>query len=258
MSLAGRTISHYKVVEEIRRDGIGIVYRATDTRLDRDVAFKVLPAELTNDPDRRERLMREARAAAGLEHPNIAVIYDVGDQDGVCFIATELVHGDTLAIAIQKGVVARSPGRAIDIATQIAEAVARAHMQSVVHGDLTAANVLLTEDMDAKIVDFGLAKLLAPPAGDAGAVDHRTDIYSFGILLNEMFGGTLPPSAAPALQRIIDNCLGHDPGDQDMNGIVAALRAARHAPSRAPSLSLAGAASLALNRVAQALRKIGS
>ena len=103
MSLAGRTISHYKVVEEISRGGMGIVYRATDTRLNRDVALKVLPAELTTDPDRRERFIREARAASALEHPNIAVIHDVGEEDGVSFIAMELIRGDKLSDAIGKG-----------------------------------------------------------------------------------------------------------------------------------------------------------
>jgi len=98
VSLAGRTLSHYRIVEEISRGGMGIVYRATDTRLNRDVALKVLPGELTRDQDRRERFIREDRAASALEHPNIAVIHDVGEEDGVSFIAMELIRGDKLSI----------------------------------------------------------------------------------------------------------------------------------------------------------------
>jgi len=281
----GRVVSHYKIVEELSRGGMGIVYRATDTRLNRDVALKVLPAELTTDPDRRDRFIREARAASALEHPNIAVIHDVGDEDGVSFIAMELIRGDKLSDAISKGVMAQSPGRALEIASQIAEALSRAHGQSIVHRDLKPANVMLTEDGHAKVIDFGLAKLLSPLAGDGdtvtvagtspeivlgtvsymspeqargGTIDHRTDIFSFGILLYEMFSGTLPfrgqssietmhaimhtaaaplhlhglelpPTIALEVQRIVDKCLAKDPDDryQGMRDLVVDLKAAR-------------------------------
>ncbi|MEO7134988.1 MAG: serine/threonine-protein kinase, partial [Vicinamibacterales bacterium] len=142
----GRVVSHYKIVDEISRGGMGIVYRATDTRLNRDVALKVLPAELTTDTDRRDRFIREARAASALEHPNIAVIHDVGEEDGVSFIAMELIRGDKLSDAIGNGVIAQLPGRALEIATQVAEALSRAHTQGIVHRDLKPANVMLTED----------------------------------------------------------------------------------------------------------------
>ena len=281
----GRVVSHYKIVEEISRGGMGIVYRATDTRLNRDVALKVLPTELTTDPERRDRFIREARAASALEHPNIAVIHDVGDADGVSFIAMELIRGDKLSDAIGKGAMAQSPGRALEIATQTAEALSRAHAQGIVHRDLKPANVMLTQDGHAKVIDFGLAKLLTPLAGDGntvtsagtspeivlgtvsymspeqargGTIDHRTDIFSFGILLYEMFSGTLPfrgqssvetmhaimhdaatpiqtqrlampPAVAADVQRIIDKCLAKDPDDryQDMKDLAVDLKAGR-------------------------------
>ncbi|HEX6216835.1 MAG TPA: serine/threonine-protein kinase, partial [Vicinamibacterales bacterium] len=210
MSLAGRIVSHYKIVEEISRGGMGVVYRATDTRLDRDVALKVLPSELMTDRDRRERFVREARAASALEHPHIAVIHDVGEEDGISFIAMELIRGDKLSTAVANGQFAANAGRALEIAIEIAEGLARAHSQGIVHRDLKPANVMLTEDGHAKVIDFGLAKLLAPLSGDSatvtagttdpavilgtvyymspeqargGTIDHRTDIFAFGVLL---------------------------------------------------------------------------
>ena len=285
MSLAGQTVSHYKIVEEISRGGMGVVYRATDTRLNRDVALKVLPAELVADDDRRERFVREARAASALEHPNIAVIHDIGDVDGVSFIAMELVRGDKLSAAIASGQFASNPGRALEVAAEIAEGLARAHSQGIVHRDLKPANVMLTEDGHAKVIDFGLAKLLSSLSGDGntvtvgatdpavvlgtvsymapeqargGVIDHRTDIFSFGVLLYELFSGTLPfkgqssietmhailhnppaplrltagampPTAADDVQRVVEKCLAKDPESryQGMKDLVVDLRSAR-------------------------------
>jgi eukaryotic-like serine/threonine-protein kinase len=283
VSLAGRTISHYKIVEEISRGGMGVVYRATDTRLDRDVALKVLPSELMTDRDRRERFVREARAASALEHPHIAVIHDVGEEDGISFIAMELVRGDKLSTAIANGQFAANAGRALEIAIEIAEGLARAHSQGIVHRDLKPANVMLTEDGHAKVIDFGLAKLLAPLSGDSdtvtagatdpaviigtvyymspeqarsGSIDHRTDVFAFGVLLYEMFSGMVPfrgqssietihailhsqppPLRSPSLssaaaddvQRIVDKCLAKDADDryQGMKDLIVDLKAAR-------------------------------
>lgn len=264
---------------------MGVVYRATDVRLNRDVALKVLPPELVADADRRERFVREARAASALEHPNIAVIHDIGDVDGVSFIAMELVRGDKLSTAIASSQFASNPGRALEVAAEIAEGLARAHSQGIVHRDLKPANVMLTEDGHAKVIDFGLAKLLsslsgegdtitagatdpavvlgtvsymAPEQARGGAIDHRTDIFSFGILLYELFSGTLPfkgqssietmhaimhgqprplqlqsasipTPAAGDVQRIVDKCLAKDPDDryQGMKDLVVDLKAAR-------------------------------
>jgi tetratricopeptide (TPR) repeat protein len=286
VSLTGRTLSHYRIGEEISRGGMGVVYRATDTRLDRDVALKVLPADLVADAERRQRFMQEARAASALGHPNIAVIHDVGEEDGVSFIAMELVRGGKLSAAIE----AKSLGtaRVLEIAAEIAEALARAHTQGIVHRDLKPANVMLTEDGHAKVIDFGLAKLIAPLSGQTsantfaaqavtdpnlvmgtvsymspeqargGTIDHRTDIFSFGIVLYEMLAG-VPPFSGPSsvetlhaiihaaplplpavkttlasdvageLRRIVDKCLEKDPESryQGMKDLVVDLRAAR-------------------------------
>ena len=282
---------------------MGVVYRATDTRLNRDVALKVLPAELMTDADRRERFVREARAASALEHPNIAVIHDIGEQDGVSYIAMELVRGDKLSTAIQNGLAANA-GRALEIATEVAEGLARAHAQGIVHRDLKPANVMLTEDGHAKVIDFGLAKLLAPLSGDNAAtvaatdpaivigtvyymspeqargtaIDHRTDIFAFGVLLYEMFSGVvpfrgqssietihailhsqppplrglaMPQAAADDVQRIIDKCLAKDPNDryQGMKDLVVDLKAARR---RLDTASMA--ATMPLPRAAEARR----
>ena len=262
---------------------MGVVYRATDTRLNRDVALKVLPPELMTDPQRRDRFVREARAASALEHPHIAVIHDVGEEDGISFIAMELIRGDKLSTAIANGQFAANAGRALDIAVEIAEGLARAHSQGIIHRDLKPANVMLTEDGHAKVIDFGLAKLLAPLSGDGdtvtagatdpgviigtvhymspeqargAAIDHRTDMFAFGVLLYEMFSGMVPfrgqssietilailPSAPPPLrapalpaaatgdvQRIVDKCLAKDPDDryQGMKDLIVDLKAAR-------------------------------
>ena len=283
MSLAGRTLAHYVIIEEISRGGMGVVYRATDTRLGRDVALKVLPAELMADADRRHRFTQEARAAATLEHPNIAVIHDIGQVDGIDFIAMELVRGDKLSASLSRG--ALPAGRALELGIEIAEGLARAHDQGIIHRDLKPANVMLTDDGHAKIIDFGLAKLIAPLDGDSGretmamgggtdpglvmgtvsymspeqagggAVDHRSDVFSFGILLYELLTGVLPfrtktsidtlhailnlpapplPTLTPAevtseVQRILDKCLAKDPRGryQGMKDLAVDLRAAR-------------------------------
>ena len=219
--MKGQRISHYQIVDEISRGGMGIVYRAVDVRLDREVALKVLPEGLVADADRRRRFVQEARAASALEHPHIAVIHEIDTADGVTFIAMELVRGDKLSDVLRRKRLA--PTRALEIVIEIAEALARAHDKGIVHRDLKPANVMLTEDGHAKIIDFGLAKLLerddealamaetkAHEATDAGVVlgttsymspeqaagdriDHRTDIFSFGVLLYEKLTGVRFP-----------------------------------------------------------------
>jgi len=275
----GARLGPYQVVDRLGAGGMGEVYRAHDTRLHRDIALKVLPASLVADPVLRERFVLEARAASALEHPHIGVIHDIGEIGGVTFIAMELIRGESLAAVISHRTL--STARALDLAIEIAEGLARAHSQSIVHRDLKPANVMVTEEGHAKIIDFGLAKLLNPReetdttmAGgltDAGlvlgtvtymspeqthgaALDHRSDVFSFGIVLFEMFAGEppfrgrtrvdtmhailhdpappLPVSAGPVadeLQRILDKCLAKEPDDryQGMRDLVVDLRTTR-------------------------------
>jgi len=279
--LVGRTLGHYHIVEEISRGGMGVVYRAVDTKLHRDVALKVLPPDLVSDTARRERFVTEARAASSIEHPHIAVIHAIDEADGVSFIAMELVRGEKLSDVLARGPLA--PARALELAVEVAEGLARAHDKGVVHRDLKPANVMLTEDGHAKIIDFGLAKLVDALSGDSGGqtvlknetdpgmvlgtvsymspeqarggrVDHRSDVFSFGILLHEMLTGRppfrgntgidtmhailhdpvppLPPlggTVTADVQRILEKCLAKDPAEryQGMRDIVVDLRGAR-------------------------------
>jgi tetratricopeptide (TPR) repeat protein/TolB-like protein/predicted Ser/Thr protein kinase len=230
--MIGRTLAHYRIVEEISRGGMGVVYRATDTRLGRDVALKVLPDDLLHDVERRERLLHEARAASALEHPHIAVIHAVDDVDGVTFIAMELIRGEKLSDALARGPLSQS--RALDLAAEIAEGLARAHDTGIVHRDLKPANVMVTDEGHAKIIDFGLAKLAEPAATNASTathrantedgiilgtaaymspeqargarVDYRSDVFSFGVVVYEMLTGRAAyggPSRLDTLNAIL-------------------------------------------------------
>ena len=218
--MIGRTLSHYKVLEEISRGGMGIVYKALDLRLNREVALKVLPPELVSDPDRKRRFVQEAQAAAALKHPNIAVVYEIDEVDGVNFIAMELIEGEQLSDVLKRGPL--SIERSLDIAIEVSDGLATAHNIGIIHRDLKPGNTMVTRDGHPKIIDFGLAKLLGPigppdssvetairektqshvvmgtvsymsPEQALGQqIDARSDLFSLGVMLYEMATGTKP------------------------------------------------------------------
>src|SRR5437879_4643922 len=152
---SGTKLGPYEIQSPLGAGGMGEVYRARDTRLERDVAIKVLPANLSSDPSLRQRLEREAKAVSRLSHPHICTLHDIGHQEGVDFLVMELVEGETLEHRLQKGPL--PPEQAIRLAAQIADALAKAHKLGIVHRDLKPSNVMLTK-AGAKVMDFGLAK----------------------------------------------------------------------------------------------------
>jgi eukaryotic-like serine/threonine-protein kinase len=200
--------ARYQTVREIGRGGMGVVYLARDRLLERDVAYKVLPEQLRENPDALRNFLREAKAAAQLNHPNIVTVYDVGESSHGYYLAMEFVSGTTLKEIVQKrGPIA--PGGLIYILRQMADALGYAHGKKVVHRDIKTANTMWTADKQVKIMDFGLAKLMeevrnatttisgtpfymSPEQTLGKSVDHRTDLYSLGVTLFELATGQLP------------------------------------------------------------------
>src|ERR1700730_11474856 len=169
---AGSRLGPYEVLAPIGAGGMGEVYRARDTRLGREVAIKVLPSGLSSDAERLKRFEREARSASSLNHPNIVTIYDIGSADSVSYIAMELVEGEPLRAMLVEG--ALPIRRLLQIGTQIAEGLAKAHASGIVHRDLKPENVMVTEDGHVKILDFGLAKLTQPDGSGVGKTQAPT------------------------------------------------------------------------------------
>jgi serine/threonine protein kinase len=263
--IAGTKLGRYEIRAKIGEGGMGEVYRARDTKLNRDVAVKVLPAAFSADADRLRRFEQEAQAASALNHSNIIAVYDFGEHDGAPYVVSELLEGETLRDRMFGG--ALSARTATEYACQIAQGLAAAHGRGIVHRDLKPENIFVTQPGGVKILDFGLAKLIEPITSGAGQtdvptrqintgagstvgtvgymspeqvraerVDHRSDIFSFGVVLYEMLAGQrafrsgsavetlnailekeptelsqLNPNIPPGLERVVQRCLEKKP-----------------------------------------------
>ncbi|MDQ6662769.1 MAG: serine/threonine protein kinase [Acidobacteriota bacterium] len=240
--MIGQTISHFEVIEKLGEGGMGVVYKARDTQLDRFVALKVLPAQMVADPERRRRFMQEAKAASALNHPNIITVYEISSYEDGEFIAMEFVRGKTLdALIGRKGL---TLDHTLKYAVQITEALAAAHASGIIHRDVKPANIMITDSGLVKVLDFGLAKLtepigtdldgagvtrgvdqmlrttegmiagtaayMSPEQAEGKPVDSRTDIFSFGSVLYEMITGQRPFQGASPLS-VLTSVLRDDP-----------------------------------------------
>jgi serine/threonine protein kinase len=258
-TLVGKTLSHYKILAQIGAGGMGVVYRAHDEALRRDVAVKVLPAAASTDPDRLRRFEQEARAAGALNHPNILAIYEFGEHEGSPYVVSELLEGKTLRE--QMGSRALPVRKVVEYGIQIARGLSAAHEKRIVHRDLKPENIFVTSDGRVKILDFGIAKLLrhdevrgdegetaTQSRTEAGVVlgttgymspeqvrgepaDHRSDLFALGAVRDALGSEGVRGSDAG----------GHDECDPDPRSAVALNAPRRHSPGPGPNhLALPG------------------
>src|SRR5580658_3680123 len=221
---AGSRIAHYRVVSLLGQGGMGTVYLADDTRLGRHVALKILPPEISADPERMQRFIQEAKLSSSLTHPNVACIYEIGQDRDYWFLAMEYVEGRTLSARIDEGPL--TVQEIVQIGAQVADALDEAHSKGIIHRDIKPGNLMLTPRGHIKVLDFGLAKLqnantkdetqlltsagmvmgtaayMSPEQALGSDVDQRTDIFSLGVVLYEMAAGKLPFFGANAHQTI--------------------------------------------------------
>ena len=265
--MIGRTVSHYKIVEKLGEGGMGVVYKADDTKLKRFVALKFLQPQAFENDEHRQRFIREAQTAAVLDHPNICTIYEIDEQDGLIFISMAYIEGESLKEKVRSGPMAVDD--VLDIARQVAQGLDAAHKRGIVHRDIKSANIMVTPGGQARITDFGLAKTsggadiskttrsvgtaayMSPEQGRGETVDHRTDIWSLGVVMYEMLTGQLPfrgeydaaviyslvnedpkpieklrPNVPDAVQRIVERAMEKEPEDrfQTAAEFLSALR----------------------------------
>jgi len=224
--MIGQSISHYEILQKLGEGGMGVVYKAQDTKLDRLVALKFLPPHISASSEDKARFVQEAKAAAALNHVNICTIYSIEEVGGEVFIAMEYVNGKTLREKIRSGI--NDHNAAIDYAVQIAAALQEAHSKNIVHRDIKSDNILVNSKNQIKVMDFGLAKLrgglaltkagaavgtivyMSPEQIQGLEVDHRSDLWSFGVVLYEMLTGQ-PPFAGEHEPAIMYEILNVDP-----------------------------------------------
>ena len=234
--VAGQLVGHYKIIRPLGKGGMGEVYLAGDTKLDRKVALKLLPAEYTNHKDRLRRFIREAKAASSLNHPNIITIHEISETDGAHFIATEFIDGQTLALRMAH--TRMELPEILDVSIQTAGALQAAHVAGIVHRDIKPDNIMLRPDGIVKVLDFGLAKLteisrqssltpaksqidtmvrahtrpgtvigtidyMSPEQARGQVLDQRTDVFSLGVVLYEMAAGSIPFSGATSADALV-------------------------------------------------------
>ncbi len=265
--MIGKKISRYKILEELGSGGMGVVYKAEDCDLKRTVALKFVVPRMLRIEEDKERFIREARTAASLNHPNICTVYEIGETEGSTYIAMEYIEGISLKELIGKGPL--DLDKALDFAIQIAEGLEEAQEKKIVHRDIKSSNIMVTKKNQAKIMDFGLAKIvseshltetasiigtvayMSPEQACGDSIDHRSDIWSLGVVLYEMLSGQLPfhgdheqlvlyailnkyhepvsvlrPGIPVAMERIVDKCLEKDPDERYQNAseLIADLR----------------------------------